>query len=342
MKKVASLLMAFTLLGLIQAPQMAHGQEVIKLKMADSFPIGHVGYRASLHFVKSAEEISNQKVKIEYYPAEQLGKLKDLLILCSQGIVDIAYVHPAFYAGQVPLNTVMIMPFFTTAVEGTEIYMRLRDTCPELSQEFLRYGVRPLTVYATNQYDVGTVKKPIRLPEDLKGLRLKTSGGIFDKIAMQYGIIGLVVPSPEIYEATSRGIVEGNILPLPSVKGYRVNELEKYHTLGLRLGSSPNTFQINEKKWQKLPNDIQNALREAAKEHSKYFAENWDKEQLELAQQFEKEGMIIHRIPSEDRDKWNAPLKGIEEIWIQDMEKKKLPGRKVFMEFKRICQEVVK
>jgi TRAP-type C4-dicarboxylate transport system substrate-binding protein len=342
MKKIRILFSVFVLLAFIGLPLVAEGQEVIKLKMADSFPIGHIAHHYAQYFIKKAEEISNNKLKIEYYPSEQLGKLKDYLNLCGQGIMDIAYVPPSFYAGQVPLNTVLILPFWTTAVEGSAIYKKLVETTPELTQEFMKYKVRPLIVNSTSQYDIGTVKKAVRSPEDLKGLKLKTSGGLFDKIAKQYGIITVTVASPEVYEATQRGIVDGNIFSYPSVKGYRVDELEKYHTLGARMGGYPSTYQFNDKKWQTLPKDIQNALLAAAEDMSKSFAEAWDKEQLKLAEQFEKGGMTIYRIKPEERAKWEAPLKGIESVWIQDVEKKAPPAKKVFENFKKISQEIAK
>ncbi len=72
----------------------------------------------------------------------------------------------------------MILPFWTTAVEGTKIYNRLMEASLELRQEFEKYGVRRLRVNTTSQYDVGTSKKPVRSPEDLKGLQGKTSGGL--------------------------------------------------------------------------------------------------------------------------------------------------------------------
>ncbi len=121
-----------------------------------------------------------------------------------------------------------------------------------------------------------------------------------------------------------------------------MNELEKYHTLGLRLGGYPSGFQINEKKWKSLPQDVQKVVWQAAKDEDKDFAETWDKEQLMLAEQFEKEGMVIYRVSSKaERAKWGVPLKGIEEIWIKDMEKKGLPAaKKVFENFKTFCEQV--
>ena len=337
--RVTIVLLALLIAFVFTGPASA-ADKVFKLKMADSFPIGHPGHKLALGYIEMVEKESNGRIKIEYYPAQQLGKMKDLLKLCQGGMTDIAYIAPSFYAGQLPLNTVMTLPFWTTAMEGTEIYQALVQESPELADEFKKYNIRPLSVFATSQYDVGTVKKKVTKPEDLKGLRLKTSGGIFDKIAQQFGIIPVTVASPEVYEATQRGIVDGNIFSLASVKGYRVNELEKYHTLGLRLGGFPSMYAINDRAWKKLPEDLQKILTGSAEKIAAVFAFVWDKKNEELAEEFTKAGMEIYQVSEAERAIWDAPLEGIEKVWIEDMDKMKRPGQKVFDRFKEISKKV--
>jgi len=344
MKKVKCLfvVLVFLALALLQAPQAFSGQEVVTLKMADTFPIKHFCHECGLYFIKRVKEISGNKVQIKYFPAGQMGKLKDSFNMTAKGLVDISYIMTTFEVGKVPLNTVAALPYFTTAVEGTEIRTRQFEVCPELTQEYLNYGARPLIHWSTNQYDVGTVKKAVQSPEDLKGLKLKCAGGLFERIAKLYGIIPIALPPVEVYQAVQRGIVDGCILSLPSVKGYRLNELEKYHTIGLRMGASPSGYIINEKKWQSLSKEVKEVLQQAGSDCSRFFAEGWDGQSNDLMQKWEKEGMVFHRIQSQDRHIWDAPLQGISDVWIQDMEKRDLPARKIYQSFRKICQEVVK
>jgi len=345
MKNVRSLIvlalisMLFAFPGLIQASQ---ADKVHKLKMADSFPIGHPVNKMAKYFIEKVANFSEGKIEIEYYPAQQLGKLKDMLKLCRGGMTDIAYVAPTFFAGQLPLQTVMVLPFWTTATEGTRLYNALMNDSPELLGELTKYKVKPLIIVTTSQYDVGTVKKPVTKPQDLKGLRLKSSGGIFERIAARYGIAPVTIASPEVYEATQRGIVDGNIFSLPSVKGYRVNELEKYHTLGLRMGGFPGMYIINSKRFQKLPPDLQQALKDAASDTANWFGLFWDKMVAGLAKKFEAQGMKIYRVKGEDRAMWDGPIKEIEEEWITDMEKRKAPGRIVFQKLMEKVKAIVK
>ena len=332
MKKLL-LTVLLTLVLALPGVSAAQDAKAYKLKMADSFPVGHPGHKQGLAFVDLVKKMSKGRIEIEYYPAEQLGKMKDLLKLCQGGLTDITYVAPSFYAGQLPLNTVMVLPFYTTADEGARIYQSLLADSKELRAEFARYNVMPLAGFATSQYDAGTVKRPLDKPGDLKGLRLKSSGGIFEKIAARYGIVPVTIASPEVYEATQRGVVDGNIFSLASIQGYRVNELEKHHTLGMRLGGFPSLYVINDKSFRKLPPDLQQVLLGAAGKLAVAFAKNWDALTESKAKDFEKAGMTIRRIKPEERAVWDAPLAGIEKEWIGDMEKRGLPGKKVFEQF---------
>jgi TRAP-type C4-dicarboxylate transport system substrate-binding protein len=328
---------------MLALPMAATGQEqtVYKLKMADSFPLNHPGHKLALTYIDLVKNLSKDRIEIEYYPAEQLGKMKDLLKLCQGGLTDITYVASSFYAGQLPLNTVMVLPFWTSAVEGTRIYQTLLAESPELMNELARYNIMPLSAFATSQYDVGTVKTAITGPESLKGLRLKSSGGIFEKIAIRYGIVPVTIASPEVYEATQRGVVDGNIFSLASIEGYRINELQKHHTLGLRLGGFPSMYAININSFEKLPPDLQKVLVGAAQRVSAGFARQWDEISEKKAQKFEQEGMAIYRIKPEERAAWDAPLGGIEKEWVEEMEKRNLPGQKVFDQFRAAVDKVM-
>ncbi len=320
----------------------AQGQQPIELKWASPYPVGHPSYVMALEFIDFIHKRTNNKVKVAHFPAEQLGKAKDLLIICSQGVADMAQIHITYFAGQLPLNNVAQLPFYTKASEGSKIYRRLLDTSQEIKQEFHKYGVKGLEGHTTAQYDVATIKKPVRDPEDCKGLKLKTAGGMYDKIARRYGIVPVSIAATETYEAMQRGVVEGCIFNFPSIRSYRLNEQIKYITNGMRCGGYPGAVIINEKKWDKLPAEIQKGILQASEDATKRWGVYWDQQHDETIKQFEKQGIEIYTLKPEERTKWDVPLKGVEEEYISEVEKKNLPGRKVFNDFMKICKEVMK
>lgn len=338
-------LLTFTLTGCgdkkeTQQPANAP-QQVITLKMADIFPVTHVyANDVAKFFIKRVEELTKGKVKIEYYPSEQLGKQKDLLNLTSQGVADIGYMAPTVLAGQLPLNTVMALPNFTSSLDGSKIYMKLANGV--LADEFKKYGVKPLYTFTTPQYDVCTVKKEIKKPEDLKGLKLRTPGGIYDRIAQAYEVTPVVIPTTEVYEGTQRGVVDGFFMNYVTMNSYKLNELVKYTTQGAKFGAFPIVECINEKTFEKLPDDVKKAIIQAGVETSLHAGEVNDREAAKLGEEFEKKGLKIYRLTPEEEILWKEPIKNISQVWIEDMEKKGLPGKKVYEEFDKVCKEVVK
>lgn len=165
---------------------------------------------------------------------------------------------------------------------------------------------------------------------------------MYDKIARRYGITPVSIAATETYEAMQRGVVEGCIFNFPSIRSYRLNEQIKYITNGMRCGGYPGAVIFNEKKWEKLPEGIQKGILLASMDMSKRWGVYWDLQHEETVKQFEKQGIQIYTIKPEERAKWDAPLKGVEEEYISDVDKKNLPGRKVFNDFLKICKEVTK
>lgn len=342
MKKFIVLAVILTLMVIPISGMAASKDKVYTLKVADPFPIKHPLNKIAKYFMAEAEKASNGRIKFKYYPAQQLGKLKDLLKITQQGMTDIAYVGMSFFPAQFNLNLVMNLPYYTSAAEGSQIYLKLLKTSPEIQKEWDKNKVRPLFLGVTNQYDVGSINRPFNSPADLKGLRVRVAGGLFETIAKRYGMVPITMASNEIYEALQRGILDGTVLTLPSVRGYRLNEMEKYHTLGMRLGGFVGGYAISLKSYRKLPPELQKALDDAGLKTTFYFAKVWDGMVDKLVAAFEKGGMKFTKITPEMRAEWDAPLKGLEEEWIKKLEAKGLPARKVFNQFEAIAKEIVK
>ncbi|MHB9150883.1 MAG: TRAP transporter substrate-binding protein [Thermoleophilia bacterium] len=313
--------------------------EQITLKMADSVPVSHIAARVSAKvFIDRVSELTNGKVKVEYYPAEQLGKQKDMLDLNSKGVADIVDLGVSFLAGQLPLTTVMILPELDNAAVGAAVFKQVLDI-GAVADEFSRYGIRPLWGNTTPPYNVVTRDEQVTRPADLAGMKLKTSGGFYNVIAEAYGISPVTVPSPETYEAIQRGVVEGVLFSYPAVDSYKLTDVVKYITYGANFGSYANVFTINEKKWQGLPDEVKDAIAVAADDAAVASAQAWDEEEARLLVEFEKGGMEVYRIATEKQGEWAQPAEGLSKVWIESMKEKGLPGAEVYKVFEEALQK---
>ena len=85
------------------------GAQPLQLKIADSFPKGHVIYDSVVNVMIPALE-EGGKIKVQYFPANQLGQMKDVIEGVRGGVADIAYVAPGVVAGRMPVTNVLSLP----------------------------------------------------------------------------------------------------------------------------------------------------------------------------------------------------------------------------------------
>lgn len=343
MKSFMHLLGQLTLVMSIGWIGTARAEDPIALKFASPYPVGHPSYVRAKEYIDDIQKLTNNKVKISYFPAEQLGKSKDLLAICGKGLADFCQIHITYSAGQLPYTNMIVLPYWTTAAEGTEIFAYMLEHSPELQDEFHKYGLKGLVGTTTPTYDVATVKKPVRKLEDLKGLKLKTAGGIYDNIAKRYGIIPVSIPASETYEAVQRGVVDGVVFNYPSIRSYHLNDLIKYITNGMRGGGYPGTIVINEKAWNKLPKDAQQAVLTAGRTAMAREGKRWDELHMEVMKQFKDKGIQVYDLTPEQRVAWRKVLDGVGEEYVAEMEKRGFSkARKVFEDYKKIAAKVAK
>ncbi len=334
-----ALAMAMVLAG--TGPVQADGE--IRLKFASPYPAGHPSDLMAKQYIAEIEKLSGNKVKISYFPSEQLGKAKDMLSVCGKGVADFCQVHITYFAGQLPYSNVVVLPYWTTATEGSAILQSMLENSPELQEEFAKYGVRALEGHTTPSYDVATVDKPVRSLEDLKGLKLKTAGGLYDNIAKRYGIVPVSIPAAETYESLQRGLVQGVVFNYPSIRSYHLNDLVKYITNGMRMGGYPGATVISLRTWRKLPKDVQDAIMEASRIIAASEGKRWDDLHQVVREEFRAQGIEVYDLTPEQRNEWAKALEGLGDEYVAEMERRGFDKiRKVFDDYKATAERIAR
>lgn len=293
-------------------------QEVIKLKVADLFPTTHPVSAEGINvWMKKVEELTGGKVTFDYYPSEQLGKSKDLLKVVQNKVADIAFVGPSYVTANMPYSGVMELPgAFTTSVEGEQAYWKLTQGIL-LKNEFQKNKVMPVLVYALPPYEIWSIDKPVHVPEDLKGLKLRSVGGIVDQTINLLGGSPVALPITEMYESLQKSVVNGTILSPISIKPYKVQELLKYTTQGASVGTFVGVYVVNQSVWDSLPQDVQKAMLQAGEESSKHLAEVLDKQANDFMKEFEQGGLKVYRLSPEEHQAWVERMAPIEDEWVK-------------------------
>lgn len=320
-------------LGLLAATA-SHADD--KLRLADSLPVGHFFAKSGTEFfMNRVKDLSAGKVAFEYFPAEQLGKAKDLLSLTRSGIADIGYVVPSYVSDKMPLSAVAELPgSFKTSCEGTLAFLDLAETGELKDAEFATNGVRVLFALVTPPYQLFTTRQPIEGVKSISGLKLRTTGGAMDATVRHFGGIPVRMAAPDLYQSMSRGTVDGTLFPYASVISYDLTALTKHATSGENLGSAVLTYVIGLDRWNRLSPQTREVLQQAGREASRNACAAADADVARDAEVLRAKGIAVGPFPEADRASLSAAADTIAHDWAVDLDRRGKPGSVVLDRFR--------
>jgi len=203
--------------------------EPVVLKQSCFAPPGHIYTGWAEEFGSRVAEATGNRVTVEVYPGQALCPAKEELTACHTGTIDMTYVPVTYLVGMVPLLNYAALPWCSPPTPESAAKASL-EMDPILRKALEEYNVHLVWMqFLPGNMGLST-KKEVRTPEDLKGMKMRTSGGLADKLAVSWGAAPVSVPSPEMYTALQKGTIDAAMVTLPSVKGYRMVEVAPYYT----------------------------------------------------------------------------------------------------------------
>ncbi len=316
--------------------------QTVTLRVADSFPVGHfIPKGATLPFIDEITRRTNGQVKFEYFPAQQLGKAADLLNLTQSGVADIGYVGVSYVSDKMPLSAVAQLPgSFTTACEGSLSYWELARGDTMTRHEFSANKVRLLFAVVLEPYQFYSRDREIRSIADVKGLKLRSTGGAMDIFARKIGAVPVRMAAPDVRESLSRGTLDGLIFPNESVLSYDLQKLVRFGTKGGNFGSFVGTYVIGESGWKKIPKDVQQMMLEVGDKVTRSLCRDIDASVDAAQGKLEQAGVRYHSLTVADRKPFEELSEEVAREWADGLDKRGKPGTQVLNEFKAALQKV--
>ncbi|UOA33115.1 Solute-binding protein [Sulfitobacter sp. DSM 110093] len=301
------------------------------LRVADSFPTTHQYSKNTQDWLDLVVEKTNGRIAFKYFPAEQLAKSADLLDAAQNGLADIVYAPPLYLSDRLPLSTVTALPLVGNVTDQ----QALNDAFNELvltdlnETEILPLGVRAIRSLVTAPYQVMSRGEKFDTVEQLQGVKLRSSGGVQERSVEALGAVPVAIPAPDLYPALQRGTVDGTLFNLPTAAGYKLQEQINYSTDNINLGLFPALYVINEDVWRSLPEDIQVAIIEAAREVIPAVVQA-DKDRIsEFADGLIENGGGLYQIEDSQLEDWNTKLSGVRQAWVDSLEAQGKPAQAI-------------
>lgn len=330
-----SLVGSVAALGLAMTVSVASAQEPIVLRLHHFAPASTVPH--SQYLVpggKRIEEASQGRLKVEIYPAMQLGGTPPSLYdQARNGTVDMVWTVPGYTPGRFPKTDVFDMPFMAYGVRASSLAMHEyaeKHALDEFADTHL------LTIFSTVNGMLHT-DKAVREPEDLRRMKIRNPTRQLAELTAKLGGQAVAVPFPGIPEAVSRGVINGVTVPLDAVYSMRVHELTGYHTKfqnahGEGLYANFMVLTMNKAKYESLPADLQRVLDEnSGRSEIAEIARVWEADEKRIEEEIramEKNEIIV--VDQDQQEGWRQAAAEIVDGWVQQMDKRGLDGRALY------------
>ncbi|WP_035025512.1 TRAP transporter substrate-binding protein DctP [Gemmobacter nectariphilus] len=307
------------------------------IRVGDSFPVGHyIAENMTKVWMDMVSKQSNGGVTFEYFPAEQMGKAKDMLQLTQSGVLDVGYVGASYVADKLPLSSVGELPeAFTTSCAGTKAFWQIAKPGGVLDKaEFAPNGVRVLMVMVLPPYQIFTKSQEITGIDSFKGLKLRSTGGSKEIAVRLVGGVPVSIPAPEAREALSRGTLDGILFPHSSMIPYEMHPLVKYATQNTNFGSFVVTYTISQSRWDKLAPDVQKVLAEAGEAATMHGCEVADQLDGKDKQTIADSGVKFVDLPPADAQKVAEMMATVGDQWANALEGRGKPAKEILAAFR--------
>ncbi len=207
-------------------------------------------------WIKNVEAASKGTLKIQLYVGGTLGNFKVNYDRVVDGVADIGFILTAFTNGKFKKLDVAELPF--QSKDSTEAAYSLWKLYAKglANDEFDQ--VKPLAIWTFPNAALHTKKKVTSL-EDVKGMRIATSNVSTSNIVKLLGGVPVTFTPPDTYEAISRGIAGGALMPFTGMRIFKINEVTSHH-LDEPLGAATALMFINKKKYDSLPAEAKAAI----------------------------------------------------------------------------------
>jgi C4-dicarboxylate-binding protein DctP len=225
--------------------------------------------KASEFFAKRAGELTKGRVKVEVYANSTLYKDKEEMEALQIGAVQMLAPSLAKFG---PLGVREFEVFDLPFIFDNDKELHAVTTGPVGKSLFAKLETKGITglAYWDNGFKSFSANKPIKSPDDFKGLKMRIqSSKVLESQMRAVGALPQVMAFSEVYQALQTGVVDGTENPHSNLYTQKMHEVQKHMTLSDHgyLGYAVIT---NKKFWDGLPADLRGQLEQAMTEATEY------------------------------------------------------------------------
>jgi TRAP-type C4-dicarboxylate transport system substrate-binding protein len=284
-------------------------------------------------WAKKIQEESGGRIKVEIYPSATLSKPDATYDAVAKGTIDLGVQVPSYVNGRFPLTQIAELPGMSSS--GVQMSCMLQKLYDDgvISSEY--EDTHLLFMIGSEPGTLHTINRPIRKPDDMKGMRIRRPSAIAGDIIQAAGGTPVGLPVTDVYTSLQRGVIDGVSSTWDSTGSFRLTELVNTHTT-MPLHSSALLVTMNKAKYESLPDDLKKIIdNNSGKEMAKIAAKVFDTLAAKYSEEARAKGDIMINIPDPLNDpEWKVPLEAGTKKYLADIEARGLDAQMVYRKAK--------
>jgi tripartite ATP-independent transporter DctP family solute receptor len=235
------------------------------MRTAEIFREGFTHSESQKFFAKRVGEITKGKAEVKVFLAAVLGNERNYCEQLQMGSLDFAKVAASNAVAFVPKFAVFAMPYLVKDLD--HLYKIFDSPAGKILQDAAeKAGFVILTYWDMNTVNVYNSRGPINKPEDLRGLKMRTrEAPICIDTLKAMGASAAPLATPELYTALQTKVFDGADHDPTVFIAFNYGEVCKFYSLTEHT-VEPTLLLASKKLFDKLPKDIQDAIRQAGRD----------------------------------------------------------------------------
>jgi tripartite ATP-independent transporter DctP family solute receptor len=294
------------LVGVVAPAAQAGTKTVIKIGtvVAPDHP-ENVGARKIKELI---EKKAGDRIDVQVFTDGQIGDQRTMVENLRNGVQEITWVTVGFFGSYEPILNVMESGYlFRDSQHSHKVFDGPMGNEVRVLVE--KHGVKVLGFYEAGMRHITNSVRPIKAPEDLKGLKIRTPQAKYHLNTLKYmGANPVAMSFGELYTAMQQKVVDGQENPFSNIYTAKFYEVNKYLSLTGHLLLT-HMVMYSAKLWDQLPADLQKVVRESVIESQEAERKAVRDDDERLLKEIKNKGMLVNDADREAFKKSVMPLR---------------------------------
>ncbi|MBN2553814.1 MAG: TRAP transporter substrate-binding protein [Spirochaetales bacterium] len=317
MKKTLILLLCLvTAAGLV----FATGESEVKtVKLGHIRDEAHPTHKGALKFAELVEQGTGGRIKVEVFPNSQLGGIQEMFAQIQTGDLEMVYggINTLGFIDGGDAFEITAIPFLYRDYDHMRNALKADFFKPVFDEAERNTGIKVLNVAGDTAPRGLSASRPIRKPEDFRGLKIRTAASeVVLRVMKKLGALPQQIAFAELYVALRTGVVDAQENGAIVVANNKLYEVQDYY-MKTDYIRDVETFYMNPEFWNGLSAEDQQILYDASEEAGALVTELTG-QQLQEAYAVLDRQMTVIRPPELDLEAIRRTLEGTFTDWEGD------------------------